>query len=883
MSSPLTLQVTIDVECDKDPGWRTRDPLTYRGVVEALPKRLLPLLDRLGVHATFLLSPEVLCDSECMDLFCGLQGHELGTHLHGEYMAPELPCKDFGKISTDAMQLEYGVELERSKLETLTRLFEMQCGAKPASFRAGRFGIGPQSGRILQDLGYLCDSSVTPGVLWTTVSGERRPDFRKLDCLPWFVDHGGSLIEPGDSALLELPVTILRGQAADELHWFRPWYEPPDGLLAIVDTLAQASTRGSTLVPLTMMFHNVELVPGASPYPQSEIEVDRYLDDLERTLTHALERGAKSCTMAEFHALAWESRMATEPGPIEWERAPGSRTTLFRMPQTEILDTLDEAQAPAWFAYTVRERADRWDLVEPLRWLADELDPDARVLATGCGAGLNLLWLHEQGLADLHGFDVDPKALDAASSLSRKAGANIRYWQDDGLSPQGLTDKLFDAILALNWTHLLEGFDLSTFLARMAHRLAARGRIVLDVIDKSFELDPRNQWRSGDWELPMAERRPSEYRHRYSRAEVRLAAERLGYEIETVLSRSQIIPKKVYVLRKKDNSDVDPLPLPPMPTTGTRNAPLRPRILTIVDSPGWAHDRKSEALRRELSDEFDIHKCYHAELRPEDLDRADLILVYYWLQLAGSPDIVAAMERNRDKLVLGICSHAELEGEKGSEGVALLQQYGRAIFVHNRLLLEEWRRVFDKPVHYTPNGVDLSFFQPSIQSRRPGPLRVGWAGSLENFGRELRGFDLIVAACADLDGVEFVPAIKEERERSPEEMLAWYQDLDVYVCASRCEGTPNPCLEAAACGLPLVTTPVGNMPEYLVDRVNGFFVERRVESIRAALAELVADPGLRAQMSLANRERILDWSWTHQAERYRDLFRTCLEPESALV
>ena len=303
----------------------------------------------------------------------------------------------------------------------------------------------------------------------------------------------------------------------------------------------------------------------------------------------------------------------------------------------------------------------------------------------------------------------------------------------------------------------------------------------------------------------------------------------------------------------------------------------KPRILIVVDSPHWAHDRKSEALVTWLGDEFDVHKCYHADLRPEALDAADLVVVWYWMQLAGSPAICAALERNSDKLVLGICSHAELEGEKGQQGIAILQQHGCAIFVHNRLLLAQWRRVFETRLYYTPNGVDLDHFRPTTRARRPGPLRIGWAGSLDNFGRDLRGFDLIEEACATTRDVEFVPAIKEEVHRSPDEMRGWYQDLDVYVCASRSEGTPNPCLEAAASGLPLVTTAVGNMPEFLVDGVGGFFVERSVASIRAALEALAADPVLRARMSLANLARVQDWSWARQAERFRRMFRDCLE------
>jgi hypothetical protein len=42
-------------------------------------------------------------------------------------------------------------------------------------------------------------------------------------------------------------------------------------------------------------------------------------------------------------------------------------------------------------------------------------------------------------------------------------------------------------------------------------------------------------------------------------------------------------------------------------------------------------------------------------------------------------------------------------------------------------------------------------------------------------------------------GAELRLAIREEKWRGREEMLDFYHSLDVYVCASRSEGAPNPC------------------------------------------------------------------------------------------
>lgn len=140
-----------------------------------------------------------------------------------------------------------------------------------------------------------------------------------------------------------------------------------------------------------------------------------------------------------------------------------------------------------------------------------------------------------------------------------------------------------------------------------------------------------------------------------------------------------------------------------------------------------------------------------------------------------------------------------------------------------------------------------------------------------------RGFnDLIVPAVRSVSSARLVVAAREKRWRSPDEMVEFYHSVDVYLCASRSEGTPNPCLEAAACGVPVVTTRVGNMPELVRHGVNGLFVERNVSDIATQIARLRDDPPLRAELSRNMLASIRDWDWRRQAENYRGMFETIL-------
>jgi glycosyltransferase involved in cell wall biosynthesis len=238
------------------------------------------------------------------------------------------------------------------------------------------------------------------------------------------------------------------------------------------------------------------------------------------------------------------------------------------------------------------------------------------------------------------------------------------------------------------------------------------------------------------------------------------------------------------------------------------------------------------------------------------------------------------LRRFRDRLVMGICSHFELDGAWRAPGLATLQELARAVFVNNRLLLEEFGLLLSLPVYYTPNGVDTEFFRPAVPSSPPAPtraLRVGWAGSLTNHGTEHRGVQQYIApAVAAVEGAELRLAAREQKWRNQAEMLEFYRSLDVYVCASHSEGTPNPCLEAAACGLPVITTRVGNMPELIVDGENGFFAERDAADIADKLARLRDSPELRDRMGRAARVAIEAWDWRHQARYYDAMFQAVL-------
>ena len=319
----------------------------------------------------------------------------------------------------------------------------------------------------------------------------------------------------------------------------------------------------------------------------------------------------------------------------------------------------------------------------------------------------------------------------------------------------------------------------------------------------------------------------------------------------------------------------------------------------MIDVRGWAHDFKSQNLRRLLAPEFELIIVPQKEVVQRDLDHADLVMVYYWRQI----EILQRMGRRLpDSLLVGVCSHEELDGDESrSRGLDLIDRHAGAVFANNARLATQCAERFSVQTYYTPNGVDTTFFRPAQATRSPRrprlrrsedldptisrtrQLRVGWAGSLSNHG-DNRGYpDVILPAIRRVDGIDLVTAAREDHWRGPSEMREFYQGVDLYVCASRAEGTPNPCLEASACGVGLVSTPVGNMPEFIEHGKNGVFVDRSVESLADALRELVAAPQRVEAMGAAARERAIEWDWSVHAENYRKMFRDALADRTTRI
>lgn len=288
----------------------------------------------------------------------------------------------------------------------------------------------------------------------------------------------------------------------------------------------------------------------------------------------------------------------------------------------------------------------------------------------------------------------------------------------------------------------------------------------------------------------------------------------------------------------------------------------RKRVVLIADIPRWAWDIKCKQLKRYLSDEFDIRILYYEYVEHKDMpSRADLYVTFTPSHLRKLTHI------DRDRLITGVTGHPGVTrwfGRDYSKRVAALHA--------NSLLLKQAIQLCHPRVYYVPNGVDTALFKPAEFKERK-ELIIGFVGKAH---KEKGLDDVIRPACNMVTGVSLQTITKNWKEAKPQsDLMQFYHSIDVYVVASTMDGTPNPALEAAACGRPIVSNVIGNMPQFIRHGENGLLLLGRDKREYAKSFAYLRDnhEHLHRMGSEARRTAEKGWDWKVQAERYRKMFR----------
>ncbi|MHC4817340.1 MAG: polysaccharide deacetylase family protein [Planctomycetota bacterium] len=212
---------------------------------------------------------------------------EIGAHLH-PWVNPPFEEE---VSSRNSFPGNLGRDLEARKLAALGDAIETAFGARPTVYRAGRYGVGPETGAILEEQGFEVDLSVCPRMDYRASGG---PDYTAWSPQPfWFGKN---------RRLLEIP------RSADYTGWLRSY---PDllrplmknpyvrGVLSRTNAFTW-SVLSPEAVPLRELlrftrylhgrgrrlfvfdFHSPSIEPGHTPYIETEAERLRFLDHCRR-------------------------------------------------------------------------------------------------------------------------------------------------------------------------------------------------------------------------------------------------------------------------------------------------------------------------------------------------------------------------------------------------------------------------------------------------------------------------------------------------------------------------------------------------------------------------------------------------------------------------
>lgn len=340
------------------------------------------------------------------------------------------------------------------------------------------------------------------------------------------------------------------------------------------------------------------------------------------------------------------------------------------------------------------------------------------------------------------------------------------------------------------------------------------------------------------------------------------------------------------------------------------------KIALIIDTDNWAFGNIARQLERYLKDQFDfvvipmdiIDNIDRIFMMTEDCD----IVHFFWrehLTLIGTPYYRSYVENlgmpyalfherfiATKKLSTSVYDHLLLEEKELSDRAHLFTEIVSGYTVGSEKLNRIYSAVNDypQPTQVIEDGVDLSRFMPLGIERLQGvgqrELVIGWVGN-SKWAAELEDFKgvntILKPAIEQLrqEGVAVKSLFADRQDQfiPHDQMPNYYAKIDVYVCTSKIEGTPNPVLEAMACGVPVISTDVGIVPQAFGELQKAFILpERTVEALKQSIRQLVERPELLPQLSAENIERIKDWDWSIKAAKFGRYFESLVAVESSI-
>ena len=200
--------------------------------------------------------------------------------------------------------------LEKSKLIALCDRIAEVFGRRPIAYRAGRYGIGPNTAAILEELGFRLDSSVRSRFDYR---GQLGPDLPGMPLQPYWAGPRRTLVE----LPLSTAFTGLLGGQGDRLYHAALRMPKMGGALARTRLLsrvpltpegvplAEAKVAIDALLAeglpvLNFSFHSPTVEPGHTPYVRNQADLDNFYHWWDGVFAHLSLRGVRPASLEDF-------------------------------------------------------------------------------------------------------------------------------------------------------------------------------------------------------------------------------------------------------------------------------------------------------------------------------------------------------------------------------------------------------------------------------------------------------------------------------------------------------------------------------------------------------------------------------------------------------
>lgn len=307
------------------------------------------------------------------------------------------------------------------------------------------------------------------------------------------------------------------------------------------------------------------------------------------------------------------------------------------------------------------------------------------------------------------------------------------------------------------------------------------------------------------------------------------------------------------------------------------------RIKIIQELDWWGTEVSCLNIEKFLDKKrFHVERERRTNLYADPKDaRFDVVFLYCswhdeefkkWYPIRYARKFKQKYPQAKTKLVVGV------RGDAGLEHILKDNRIGSfdGVNTSRRDILEKAKKHI-KHAYLCEAGVDTEFFKPQPR-RGDTQFTVGWAGNYNNQDKNGRlvsslGFHYKIATRK-----RWVDPKQHRRYYHHLNMPSFYAQIDVLVLLSESEGCPLPPMEAAACGLPIVASDVGQVRE-LIGREWIVKASPRTDEglnlFKTKIGALANLPKARRDVGLGNRRRAVErWDWRKIIKQYEKFFES---------